>query len=603
MVPARLLLLDRLPLTPNGKLDRSALPEPGEVEGGKRAVNETAAEEIVAGIWAETLRLDSVGPNDDFFELGGHSLLATQVVSRVREAFDVELHLLSLFESPTVRGFARRVEEALAAGQTASPPIERAERGGSMPLSFAQQRLWFLNRLEPESAFYHCPVALRLRGALDTAALGRTLREIIRRHEVLRTSFAEVGGRPAQSISPASNFALPLEDLSHLEAEEREQEARRLARREAEHPFDLSAGPLLRARLLRLSEEEHVAVFTMHHIVSDGWSMGVLVREVSALYEAFSQGRESPLADLLIQYADYAVWQREWLRGEVLERQLCYWRERLRGAPPVLELPTDRERPAVQSFRGAHLSFTLDAGLSEGLRLLSRRAGVTLYMTLLAGCQALLHRLTGERRLSVGTPVAGRTRVEAERLIGFFVNMLVMHSDLSDDPTFSELLRRARETALGAYAHQDVPFERLVEELQPERRLEHSPLIQVWFVLQNAPISKLELTGLSLSILELENSTAKFDLGLNVVDTEEGLAVTLEYKTDLFNADTAGHILRQYETLLRHVVVRPEVKLGELVDILSRADEQLRREELEAGKKANMEKLKGARRRPQSLRG
>jgi non-ribosomal peptide synthetase component F len=306
---------------------------------------------------------------------------------------------------------------------------------------------------------------------------------------------------------------------------------------------------------------------------------------------------------LPIQYADYAVWQRGWLRGEALGRQLDYWKERLAGAPEMLELPTDRPRPSSQSFRGAHLPFSLSAELSAGLRALSRSEGVTLYMALLAAWQALLHRYSGQERLSVGTPVAGRGQLETEGLIGFFVNTLVMHADLRGNPSFREMLRRAREGCLGAYAHQDVPFERLVEELQPERDLGRSPLIQVWLALQNMPMSKLELAGLSLSILELENSTAKFDLGLNVVDTEEGLAGTLEYKTDLFNASTAARILKQYETLLRHVVSRPEVRLGELVDLLTRTDEELQREELEAGKRANQEKLKGARRRPQSMRG
>jgi Condensation domain len=442
---------------------------------------------------------------------------------------------------------------------------------------------------------------VRLTGQLNIAALERSLSEIIRRHEVLRTSFPAVEGKPVQVIAPAIDFTLPVRDLSQTGAVERKGKVISLAREEAERPFDLSCGlPLLRAHLLRLEAEEHVMLFTMHHIVSDGWSVGILLREVAVLYDAYSQGQSTPLPELTIQYADFAVWQREWLTGEVLDKQLSYWKQQLEGATKVLELPTDRARPAVQSFRGAHHRFSLTPELSEKLRELSRNEDVTLSMTLLAAWQTLLYHYTHQEQISVGTPIANRTHVETEMLIGFFVNTLVMHSDLSGDPSFRELLGRVREVCLGAYAHQDIPFEKLVEELQPERSLSHTPLIQVWLAFQNAPESKLELTGLSLSLLETESSVAKFDLGLNMTDTPQGLAGTLEYKTDLFNAGTTSRILRQFETLLRHIVEQPDEKLSTLSNILDKADKELQREELQASKKANLEKLKGAGRRSMS---
>ncbi|HEU4593896.1 MAG TPA: condensation domain-containing protein, partial [Pyrinomonadaceae bacterium] len=473
MVPSQFMALDALPLSANGKVDRRALPEPERVDGGREyEAPRDPTEEIVAGLMAEVLKVGRMGINDDFFESGGHSLLATRVVARVREAFGVEVPLRQMFETPTVAGLAAALRQA-EGEQSAGPVIARTARDEAAPLSFAQQRLWFLDQLEPGSVAYNMPTALRLTGRLDVPTMERTFGEIVRRHEVLRTRFVEVDDSPVQVITPASEVSLPLTDLGHLAEGEREAEAQRLTQEEARRPFDLAAGPLLRAALLRLSEEEHILLVTMHHIVSDGWSMGVLVREMTTLYSAFTSGEESPLEELSIQYADYAAWQRQYLSGEVLDAQLSYWRTQLGGAPALLELPTDRPRPPAQTYRGARHSFTIPAELTSHLTALSQEEGCTLFMTLLAGWQALLSRYSNQEEVVVGTPIANRTRVETEGLIGFFVNTLALRTDLSGEPSFRELLGRVREVTLGAYAHQEVPFERLVEELQPERSLSH----------------------------------------------------------------------------------------------------------------------------------
>src|SRR5688500_3844762 len=533
MVPGAIVFLDALPLTANGKLDRKALPAPEYAADADRYVApRTPVEEVLAGIWAEMLRLERVGVEESFFELGGHSLLATRVVSRVRQVFGVELPLRALFEGPTVAELAGRVEEIRRAGLPVLPPVVPTERTGALPLSFAQERLWFLDRLEPGSITYNLAAALRLTGSMVEAALKRSLIEIVRRHEALRTVFAEVDGSPVQVIAPSGAFALPVEDLSGLGDADREAAVRRRANEEAVRPFDLSAGPLFRAALLRLGSEDHVLLLGMHHIVSDEWSMGILSREFSALYAAYREGRESPLPELPVQYADYAVWQREQLRGEVLERHLSYWRKRLAGAPELLELPTDHPRPAVQTYRGATVPVALSPELLERLQALGRSEGATLFMVLLSAFQVLLGTYAGSEDVVVGSPIAGRTRGEVEELIGFFVNTLVLRTDLSGDPSFRETLRRVREVTLGAYEHQEVPFERLVAELQPERSLSHSPLFQVMFALQNAGDGAGALSGLHVSGVESERASAKFDLSLTLAATAQGLRGELNYSTD-----------------------------------------------------------------------
>jgi acyl carrier protein len=460
-----------------------------------------ALEEQLVEIWVEVLGVTRVGVHDDFFELGGHSLRATQLVSRVREVFQVELPLLSLFEEPTIAGLAERIEEARRGAQgLTAPPLVPAPRDAQPPLSFSQQRMWLLDQLEPDTPTYNISHALRLSGTLETEALKRSFTEIVSRHEALRTTFAAVDGEPVQVISPVTDVDLPIDDLTTLPEAEREDEAKRRARQEARSPFDLERGPLFRAKLLRLGEEEHLLLLTMHHVVSDGWSMGVFWRELGALYEAFSEGKPSPLAELPIQYADYALWQRQWLTGEVLDSQLTYWKERLAELSP-LELPTDRPRSAAQTHRGASQELLLSESLTEALKDLARGEGATLFMVLLGAFQVLLSRYAGQEDVAIGVPIAGRTRAETEGLIGFFLNTLVMRTDLSGDPTFREVLSRVREVALGAYDHQELPFEKLVEELRPERDLSRSPLFQVLFNMQNVPASRIELPGLTMERL------------------------------------------------------------------------------------------------------
>jgi amino acid adenylation domain-containing protein len=577
MVPATWMVLENLPLMPNGKVNRRALPVPEHRQVESVAVAaRTPSEEILAGIWREVLRTERVGVHDNFFELGGHSLLGTQLISRVRNVFAIELPLRVLFENPTVEGLALRVDaEMQAANQDASaPPIAPVIRDAALPISFAQQRLWFLDQLAPDNSFYNVPVAVRMQGRLDAQAFERSLDEIVVRHEALRTTFPAVDGQPTQSVAPTLPLALPVIDLRGFSQDERETQSRLLAAEEARRPFNLAKGPLLRVKLLRLGEEDHVALLTMHHIVSDGWSMGVLLREVAALYEAYSQGMRSPLDELPIQYADYAVWQREWLSGEVLEAQLAYWRRQLAGLP-ILNLPTDHPRPVVQGYRGAAESLQLPASLTDSLKELSQRNGVTLFMTLLAAFQTLLMRHTGQEDVTVGSPVANRGRAELEGLIGLFINTLALRTDLSGDPSFTELLGRVREAALGAYAHQDLPFERLVEELQPERDLGRHPLFQVMMVLQNAPGIAPELPGLKLSELPFENATTKFDLTLALAETGPGLSGYLEYSTELFEEETVRRMLGQYRKLLESVVEDPQAPLSELEVLTEEERERL----------------------------
>ncbi|HEV3049034.1 MAG TPA: condensation domain-containing protein, partial [Longimicrobium sp.] len=579
MVPSAFVFLDALPLTSNGKLDRKALPAPeSAAEANRYVAPRTPMEEVLAGIWAEVLRLERVGVEESFFDLGGHSLLATRVVSRVRELFGVELPLRALFEGPTVAELAVRVEEMRRANLPVLPPVVPVERRGALPLSFAQERLWFLDRLEPGSAVYNVPVARRLSGALDEAALERALGEIVRRHEALRTVFAEADGSPVQVIAPFGGFALPVEDLSGLGEADREAAVRRRAGEEARRGFDLSAGPLFRAALLRLGAEEHVLLLSMHHIVSDGWSIGVLFRELAALYEAYREGRESPLPELAVQYADYAVWEREQLSGEVLDRQLAYWRERLAGAPELLELPTDHPRPPVQTFRGAAVPVELSLELLVRLQALGRSEGATLYMTLLGAFQVLLSKYAGGADVVVGSPIAGRTRREVEELIGFFVNTLVLRTDLSGDPSFREVLRRAREATLGAYEHQDVPFEKLVAELQPERSLSHAPLFQVMFALQNAGGGGAALAGLEVSGAGAAMEIAKFDLSLELAATPQGLRGALNYSTDLFERGTVERMLDHLARVLEQIAADADVRLSQL-ELLSEPERALVLEE------------------------
>ncbi|HET6978727.1 MAG TPA: amino acid adenylation domain-containing protein [Pyrinomonadaceae bacterium] len=577
MVPSAFVMLKALPRLPNGKVDLRALPAPEaarpELEQ-QYASPRTPVEEVLASIWSEILGVKRVGINDNFFDLGGHSLLVTQITLRVRQIFKVNLPLRSMFEAPTIAGFAERVEEAIRNGEDLKiPPITPVSRDRRLPLSFGQQRLWFLQQLDPESTAYNLPRAIRLNGSLNVAVLKRTLDEVVRRHESLRTTFAVVDGQPVQTIHQPGPVDMPLTDLSHMPEAERESTARILASEEALKLFDLSAGPLMRIGLLRLGPDEHVALLTMHHIVSDAWSFGVFIQEIATLYSTFLDEQDTPLTDLSIQYADYAVWQREWLSGDELESQLAFWKSQLSGELPIIQLPLDHPRPAVQTFNGGSLTTALPRELTGALKALSREEGVTLFMAGLAIFQTLLHRYSGQTDILAGSPIAGRQQAETEGLIGFFVNTLVFRTDLSGDPTFRELLKRVREVALGAYTHQDLPFEKLVEELQPGRDLSRSPLFQVMFAIQNAPAAPPDLSGISVSYLEAGGVTAKFDLSMTMMDTGSDLINTINYNTDLFDDATIKRLLDHCDNLMASIVREPDRRLSEF-NLLAETEHQ-----------------------------
>ena len=566
MVPSAFVEMEALPLTPNGKVDRKALPIPelGELPG-EGDIPRTPVEEILVDLWSEVLHVDHVGVNDSFFDLGGHSLLATRLMSRLRRTFGIEVPLRTLFENPTVAGLAGAIEAKSGLITDAdAPPLQRVPRDGDLPLSFAQQRLWFLNELEGGGGAYNIPAAFRLKGSLNVEVLERSINEIIRRHESLRTRFRTVEGRAVIRLDENSSLDLQAVDLRELPPGEQEERLLAISGAHVQQPFDLARGPLLRGMLIRLGEEEHVAVFTMHHIVSDGWSIGVMIKELGVLYRAFSSGEQSPLPELEIQYADYAVWQREWLRGDVLESQLTYWKKMLHNLPPLLELPTDRPRPAVQTVRGKQMRFALPAELSRALVAMSRQEGVTLYMTLLAGLQVLLHRYSGQEDISVGSPIANRNRAETEGLIGFFVNTLVMRTDLSGTPTVRELLHRVRDVALGAYAHQDLPFEKVVDAVQPDRDISHSPLFQVMFALQNTQEESIRLPGLTIAPLDVDSDVSRFDMTVTMLESERGLEGLVEYNTDLFDPATIDRLIGHFQNILGAMTMSPEGSIDAL---------------------------------------
>jgi len=579
MLPSTFEYLERLPLTPNGKVDRRALPAPDQtqLEPGRYVAPSTPIEEILASLWARLFAVTRIGVDDNFFALGGHSLMATQLISSVRVAFMIEIPLATLFEYPTIAEFATRVEYALNKGsRLVTPPLLPAPRAQALPLSFAQQRLWFIEQFQPGTPLYNVCIPLRLRGQLNISALDNTLSEIVRRHEVLRTTFISENGQSVQVIARDGCVTLALIDIDSVPASATEPLVRQLIEAEAASPFDLAQGPLLRATLLQLNADEHVLLFTMHHIVSDGWSVGLLVNEVAALYEGFLKGETSSLPELAIQYADYAVWQRQWLQGEVLERQVEYWREQLAGAPAELALPTDRARPAVQSHRGASQTLVLTESLTAELRKLSRREEVTLFMTLLAGWSILLGRYADVQEVTVGSLIAGRTRTELEPLIGFFVNTLALRVKWESEWTVTELLRAVRKVCLEGYGHQELPFEKLVEELQPERSLSRTPLFQVMLVLQNAPFEALRLPGLELQAIEVEGATSLFDLTLVLTEQGNVIAGSLTYNTDIFEAQTIKRMLTHFEIVLQGMTAaEPTTELCELPLLSAAEREQL----------------------------
>lgn len=568
MVPARFMMLDHLPLTPNGKIDRTALPAPDHSalpSAAHYAPPRTATEQLLATIMSHILRVDRVGLNDNFFELGGHSLLGVRLQSRIRDAFQIELPLRQIFDSATLFELASSIDAIRAAGQISEmPAIEPVPRDQEIPLSFAQQRLWFLDQLQPNSPFYNIPIALRAIGNLKISALKQSINHVVQRHETLRTSFKGSKGKPYQIISDQAGIKIDIIDLTQISKVDQELKVQHLATEEAIQRFDLSSGPLLRVCIIRLQPEHHFILVTMHHIISDGWSMAIFIKEVAACYQAICQEQAISLPELPIQYADFANWQRSWLTGSVLEQQLDYWKQQLAGLPPLLELPIDKPRPPIQSANGATLTRKLSLDLLKTAKNFSGQENVTLFMTLLAVFKTLLFRYTGQGDIAVGIPHANRNRSEIEGLIGFFVNTLVLRTQLGDAPSFKELVRRVREVTLGAYAHQDLPFEMLVEAIQPQRDLSHTPLFQVMFVMQNMPLEPLELPGLTFEPIQIETRTAKFDLSLIASEAPDGLEIIVEYNTDLFYPATIQRIMDHFERLLNLAISKPDQPISRL---------------------------------------
>ncbi|MCR3829175.1 condensation domain-containing protein, partial [Pseudomonas aeruginosa] len=516
----------------------------------------------------ELLGVERVGLTDNFFELGGHSLLATRLVSRIRQDLGIEVSLKSLFEQPVLQGFV----ESLGEKPAEVPPITPVTREQPLPLSYAQERQWFLWQLEPESAAYHIPAALRLRGGLDVVALQRSFERLAQRHESLRTRFRQEGLRTVQVVDADGQLQVSRHNLANVD----DASLRAAVEAEMARPFDLRTDALLRISLFEVAPNDHVLVMVQHHIVSDGWSMQLMVEELVQLYAAYSQGREAALPALPIQYPDYAVWQREWMEAGERERQLAYWIGLLGGEQPVLELPFDRPRPAEQSFRGARLEFELGAERARRLKALAQRQGASTFMLLLASFQALLYRYSGQSDIRVGVPVANRNRVETERLIGFFVNTQVLKADIDGQMGFDRLLHQVRQRSLEAQAHQDLPFEQLVEALQPERSLSHSPLFQVLFNYQaeRGEHGLPEVAGLSIEEQAWESHTAQFDLVLDTCESESDIWAALVYATDLFDASTAERLVRHWQNLLDAILAMPDARLGEL-DMLDREEREV----------------------------
>jgi amino acid adenylation domain-containing protein len=572
MIPSAFVQMESFPLTPNGKVNRRALSEPttSRPELAQTFVApRTPTEEILAGIWRDVLGLEQVGIYDNFFNLGGHSLLATQVISLTRKAFKIELPLRSLFESPAIATLAKTVETA--SQQEFLPEIvplhwrspSQTSPDAILPISLTQLEFWFFEQFYPGNPVYNLPLVYRVTGALDVKALEESLREIVRRHETLRTTFKMENGQVVYAISPEPVFDFAVVDSQDIP----ETEAKRQAEKEIKQPFDLVRGPLLRSKLWRLSETEHLLIVTTHHIVADGWSFSVLTQELASLYEAFSQGKQSPLTKLPIQYADFAHWQRQLLQGQTLESQMQFWKQYLGVHPPVLKLPTDYPRPAVRTFTGARQPLVISSDLTKALKILSQQEGVTLFMTLLAALKTLLFCYTGQPDIIVSTTVANRTRPETEGLIGFFVHLLPFCTNLEGNPSFRELLRRVREVSLGVYAHQEMPFIKLVEQVQPMRDSSHTLLAQVMFVFQNTPEDDLKLANLALKeefIATDTKNSAEFDLNLTLQETTEGIEGALVYRTDLFTPATIARMVTVFQNLLEYIVTNPDQLLREL---------------------------------------
>jgi amino acid adenylation domain-containing protein len=568
MVPAYFFVLEALPRTANGKLDRKALPILDQLRPNLEQAflaPRNATEEKVASVWAEVLKIKLVGVHDNFFDLGGHSLLGTQVISRLCKLFQTQLQLRWLFQFPTVASLAEKIESVISVGMVDEvPALEPISRNQRLPLSYAQQRLWFLTQLQPESAFYNVAIAMRIRGPLNSAALSAALDTLIMRHESLRTVFPVVDDEPIQFIVESPENILSIVDLGHAAGPDLETEARALLRREAEQPLYLAQGPLFKATLVRLSPTDHVFLINLHHIVSDGWSMAIIFRDLGQLYDAYCQHRSSPLPELKVQYADYAVWQKKYLNAHRLEELVSFWKSYLAGAPLILELPTDKRRPETQTFAGADLRVKLSREITSALIKLSQGQGVTIFMTLMAAFQLFVSRCTGRDDIVVGTDLANRNRVELEQLVGFFVNLLPVRLNLGGDPTFVELLQRAAKSILEVYAHQDLPFEKLVEELKPERDLKRNPVVQILFVMQNTEQRALQLAGLSVEPFRLGNASSRFDLALFMSEGEKGLEALWRYNSDVFESTAIATFAATFEALLISIAANPLARVSTL---------------------------------------
>ncbi|HET8843701.1 MAG TPA: condensation domain-containing protein, partial [Ktedonobacteraceae bacterium] len=572
MLPTHLLVLEQLPLTPSGKVDRRALPEVSHTDlfapVEQIEAPRTVIEELLIELWQDLLGRAPIGRLANFFDLGGHSLLATQLLSRVKATFQIVLPLRVIFEDPTVAALARCIEQELGvqSGQLEAPLVPRP-RTGLLPLSSSQQRLWFLENLEPGSPAYHVPAAVRLYGSLRVDVLQQCLLRLIERHESLRTTFHQQEGVPYQRVHSSMSLSWREQDLSDWPEETRGIQVARLLQQDWHRPFHLEEGPLLRALLLRLGEQEYIFLLTLHHLVTDAWSNSVLLEELTQFYAELAQGREIELADMPIQYADYALWQQDWLASAGIQEQLSYWRQQLTGVVP-LQLPTDRPRPAILSNQGAEYRWMLPTELVEQLRQTCREEGVTLFMLLLGALQIMLAKTSGQEDIAVGTLIANRSRVECERLVGFLVNALVMRTDLSGAPNFREIIRRVREVCLGAYAHQDLPFEKLVEELQPERDLSRSPLFQVLLVLQNTPSVTWKDSELRAELLPTEHKTSLHDLMFMLSPEDQNLLCIVRYNTDLFEEETIIGLLERWREVLQALtydVEQPALRASSLL--------------------------------------
>ena len=578
MVPAAFVAMDRLPLTPNGKVDRKALPIPDKKLTAEEFVAaRNPAEEILSGIWSEILGMEKISVETNLFELGAHSLLITQAVSRLRKAFSVEPPLRTFFEYPTIAGMAKVIEglKADAEGLSAQP-IVRIPRDGNYPLSFTQESMWFLDQTEQDLTAYNVPGAVHMEGVLNPVALEAGFNEILRRHEILRSTYEVRDGKPVQVIHPPSRFELPVVDLTALRLEHRESEAVRIGRENAQRPFDLLRGPVLRAFLIRNGAEKHLLAVTTHHIAYDMWARELFIYELGALYEQYVKGLPSSLEEPEIQWVDYAFWLRNWMRGEVLEQQLSYWRRKLADAPPFLDLPIDLPRPPVQSYKGARMPLELPLAAVHGLRAIGRKCGVTQFITVLAAFKTLLYRWTGQEHIVLGVPIANRNRLHEEKMMGFMSNLLVFNTDLGGNPTFVQLLERVRETSLGAYAHQDIPFELLVKDLQPERSLDRPAIFQVSFnymLKYSAP--SVNLSDLTLRLEFLYSGGTPFEITVNMWEAEDGLKGLIEYCTDLFHHSTITSMVSYFRRLMETIVSNPEQPIGEISLLTQSEREQL----------------------------